>query len=125
MEALRDSGMLDTAEERAFDAITRTTKKLFGVPFCLITLVDATRQWFKSCDGLDFRETPRDAAFCAHAILPSAPDVLVVRDARADERFAGNPLVTGEPFVRYASRHPARATWGARNPPSARSAADP
>jgi diguanylate cyclase len=109
MEALRDSGMLDTAEERAFDAITRTTKKLFGVPFCLITLVDETRQWFKSCNGLDFCETSRDAAFCAHAILPSAPDVLVVRDARTDGRFAGNPLVTGEPFIRCALRPHARA----------------
>ena len=74
------------------------------------------RQWFKSCDGLDFRETPRDAAFCAHAILPSAPDVLVVRDARADERFAGNPLVTGEPFVRYASRHPDGSPCGHAQP---------
>ena len=90
MAALCRSWMLNTANDNRLDRITRTTKKLLGVPICLITLVDETRLLFKSHSGLDFSETPRDGAFCAHAILPSAPSVFVVRDARADERFAGN-----------------------------------
>ena len=73
---------------------------MFGVPICIITLVDTNRQWFKSCIGLDVKETGRDSAFCAHAILPSSPEVFIVPDAALDERFANNPLVVGDPHIR-------------------------
>ena len=79
---------------------------MFNVPICLITLVDVERQWFKACVGLDISETGRDEAFCAHAILPKAPSPFVVLDALADSRFAGNPLVTGDPFIRFYAGAP-------------------
>ena len=73
---------------------------MFNVPICLITLVDIERQWFKACVGLDVEQTGRDAAFCAHAILPEAPAPFVVLDACADPRFCENPLVLGDPYIR-------------------------
>ena len=101
---LRRFEILDTAAEEAFDRYTRIAAKILNVPISLISLVDDVRQWFKSHHGLDARETPRDWAFCAYAIL--APDQLVVPDAAEDPRFSDNPLVTGEPGIRfYVSVH--------------------
>ena len=77
---------------------------MFDVPIALVSLVDANRQWFKACIGLGVGETGRDVSFCGHAILTAAP--LVVPDAAADERFADNPLVTGEPHIRFYAGHP-------------------
>jgi CheY-like chemotaxis protein/HPt (histidine-containing phosphotransfer) domain-containing protein len=104
--------MLDTPPEERFDRITRTAAHMFGVPIALVTLVDEERQWFKSCQGVSITETPRNVSFCAYAILGT--DVMVVPDARLDPRFADNPLVTGEPFLRFYAGYPLAAANGSR-----------
>ncbi|HFQ5077004.1 TPA: diguanylate cyclase [Vibrio vulnificus] len=91
--------ILDTAAEERFDRVTRIARRLFDVPIALVSLVDEDRQWFKSCFGLNVSETPRDISFCGHAILGT--DALIVEDASLDARFADNPLVTGEPHIRF------------------------
>lgn len=90
---LRALGVLDTAAEERFDILTRFAVDVMDVPIALVSLVDEKRQWFKSAIGLDELETPREIAFCAHAI--HEPEMLVVPDAAADDRFRNNPLVTG------------------------------
>ena len=104
LRALRESGLLDTAPEERFDRFTRIAAALFEVPIAFISLVDKERQWFKSRKGIDVTETPRDQAFCAHAILRN--DIMQVSDAHADERFADNPLVTHGPRVRFYAGAP-------------------
>ncbi len=104
LAALRDAAVLDTPAEERFDRITRLARDLFDVPVALVSLVDEERQWFKSVQGLETRETSRDVAFCAHAIL--SPDPLVVEDAHADPRFSDNPLVVGVPGVRFYAGQP-------------------
>lgn len=99
LEALHGYEILDTASEEVFERITTMAARLFDVPIAVISLVDTNRQWFKSCYGLDADQTDRKVAFCAHAIL--SPKTLVVPDARLDIRFANNPLVTGEPHIRF------------------------
>jgi hypothetical protein len=98
LKALKRLNILDTGYEERFDRITRIAQILFDAPFALISLVDANRQWFKSCLGLSASETPRAISFCGHAILKHEP--LYIPDALADNRFADNPLVTSEPFIR-------------------------
>ena len=110
--AVRTLNLLDTPPEQRFDRITRLARKLFEVPIALITLVDADRQWFKSCQGLCIRETPRDISFCRRAIL--SQDGLVVPDALLDERFADNPLVLGETGIRFYAGQPLRAADGSQ-----------
>ena len=111
LSALLSLALLDTGPEERFDRITRRAQHLLGVPIALISLVDKDRQWFKSRQGLDASETPREHAFCAHAIL--APDqVLEVRDAAADPRFKDNPLVTGGPNIRFYAGCPIRSPAG-------------
>jgi len=102
--ALRQSGVLDTEPEERFDRYTRIAAALFDVPIALVSLVDRDRQWFKSRWGVDAGETDRDLAFCAHTILGN--DVMQVPDALADDRFADNPLVSGEPRVRFYAGAP-------------------
>ncbi|SBO43268.1 GAF domain-containing protein [Cyanobium sp. NIES-981] len=97
LEALKGYRVLDTAPEQSYDDITLLATQLCSVPIALISLVDAERQWFKSRVGVDVSETSRDVSFCAHAIQGEEP--LVVRDAREDERFRDNPLVTRAPHI--------------------------
>lgn len=104
IQALQDLKLLDTAPEERFDRLTRLAKRLFNVPIALVTLVDKDRQWFKSRVGLDATETPRDTSFCGHAILQD--ELLLVRDARDDERFHDNPLVIGDPNIRFYAGYP-------------------
>jgi len=91
--------VLDTPSEERFDRLTRIARILFDVPVALVSLIDAERQWIKSEQGLGVRETSRETSFCAHAIL--SDQVMLVPDAALDERFHDNPLVTGEPYVRF------------------------
>ncbi|WP_085639824.1 MULTISPECIES: diguanylate cyclase [unclassified Pseudomonas] len=96
---LHGLNVLDTLPEERFDRLTRLARRVFNVPIALVSLVDAERQWFKSCVGLDATETGRDVSFCGHAIL--GDQILQVDDAAQDERFHDNPLVTGNPGIRF------------------------
>ena len=110
LEALRAYDVLDSQPEAAFDRIARLAAALTGAPIVLVTLVDERRAWFKATLGLDAREVPREHSFCGHAILDDR--VLVVEDARADPRFADNPVVTGPPHVRFYAGAPLRSRSG-------------
>lgn len=112
VQSLEALGILDTAPEPRFDRLTRLASRLFDVPTALVSLVDRDRQWFKSKVGLDEDQTDRDVSFCGHAILEEKP--LVVPDALKDERFSDNPLVVGEPHVRFYAGRPLRAPNGHR-----------
>jgi diguanylate cyclase (GGDEF)-like protein len=112
LAALRAYEVLDTAYEDAFDNIAHLAGRLIDTPIALISLVDADRQWFKSRIGLDGTETAREFSFCAHAI--NAPrEVLVVPDALLDPRFSDNPLVLGEPRIRFYAGAPLTNSQGA------------
>ena len=102
--ALVNYGMLDSDFEESFDRVTRIAANVFNVPIALVSLVDGTRQWFKSAVGLAVRETSRDVSFCTHAILGS--EVFVVPNATLDSKFSENPLVTGDPNIRFYAGAP-------------------
>lgn len=110
--ALAALQILDTPPEERFDRLTRLATQVFSVPIALVSLVDTDRQWFKSCVGIDGRETDRSISFCGHAI--NEPTTFVVEDASLDARFSDNPLVTGEPFVRFYAGHPLTTVEGHR-----------
>ena len=99
LQALYQCQILDTDPETAFDDLTTLAATLCDTPIAFISLIDEHRQWFKSKIGLDWAEIPRDAAFCRYTILQS--EILIVLDASADERFATNLLVVGEPHIRF------------------------
>jgi len=110
--ALQALLVLDTDPEEQFDAMTAYCSSRFNVDIALVTLVDTDRQWFKSACGLTSRETSRDVSFCGHAILEDG--VMVVPDARSDERFCDNPLVTGPPHIRFYAGAPLKLSSGHR-----------
>ena len=107
---LRELDLLDTPAEPVFDRVVRLASRLLKVPMAAFSLVDCERQVFKARVGLDARETSRDAAFCAHAILQDEP--LLVPDAQRDPRFEANPLVTGAPDIRFYAGVPVRSSDG-------------
>ncbi len=104
--------LLDSPSEQRFDQIVSLAKAVMGVPIAYIALIDSDRQWFKSKIGLCdvVTQTPRDESFCGHAILQDTP--LVVEDALKDPRFFDNPMVTGEPYVRFYAGHPLKSQSG-------------
>ncbi|WP_182422215.1 EAL domain-containing protein [Aureimonas sp. ME7] len=104
LEALETLSIFDTPPERTFDRIVAITSRIFQVPIALVSLVGRDRQTFKARIGLAACETGRDVSFCAHAIMDD--EVFVVFDATNDERFAANPLVTGEPHIRFYAGAP-------------------
>jgi len=105
IQALERLAILDSLPEQSFDDIVVLATRLCDTPIGLVSLVDNERQWFKACIGLPATQTHRDLAFCAYAILE--PDaLLVIEDATQDPRFSGNPLVLGEPFIRFYAGAP-------------------
>lgn len=109
-EKLRQSALdrlqiVDSAEERAYDDITRLAADVCGTPIALISLSDHDRQWFKSRIGLQMQQAPRENSFCSHA-LATPQDVMVIEDTEKDARFSGHPLVTGDPKIRFYAGAP-------------------
>lgn len=104
LSALHSSGLVDTPPEREFDRLTWLATRIADVPIALFSLITAERQWFKSRVGLAVSETPREFAFCSHAIMQREP--FVVPNAAEDPRFKANPLVTGPPNIRFYAAFP-------------------
>ncbi|KXO09867.1 EAL domain-containing protein [Marinobacter excellens] len=110
LTALEKLGILDTPPEERFDRLVRIARQFYGVKTALFTVLDDKRQWFKSKDGIDARETPRSVAFCDHAIRQDK--AFIVEDATQDPRFKSNPLVTGDPHIRFYAGIPVREPSG-------------
>lgn len=110
LAALAATGLVDSPEEERFDRIVRLASMATDSPIALISLLTSRRQWFKARVGLQPQQTPREWAFCSHAILQDRP--FVVEDAATDERFSGNPLVLADPHIRFYAGVPLRDQGG-------------
>ena len=99
LNIVKTLNILDTKPEERFDKITKAATEKLNVPISTITIVDEKREWFKSQQGLNMREGPRDISFCGHALL--ADDIFIVEDTFKDERFKNNPYVKAEPPIRF------------------------
>jgi diguanylate cyclase (GGDEF)-like protein len=110
LHALRTLKMLDSSHEERFDRVTRMAKRIFGVSISLVSLIYKDRPWFKSKQGIEATETPRDISFCAHAINQSG--LFIIPNASEDERFFDNPLVTSAPNIRFYAGCPLRIRNG-------------
>jgi diguanylate cyclase (GGDEF)-like protein len=110
LSAVRRAMILDTRPDTAFDRITMLVKTVLNVPIAIVSLVDRDRQWFKSRQGVAIEQTPRELSFCSHTIRQRSP--MIIPDATLDERFAGNPLVTGNPFIRSYAGAPLTSPEG-------------
>ena len=108
--ALRRYRLLDTEREQGFDDFAELAAQICQTPVALVTFVDSDRQWFKASIGFDQPETPREHSFCSHAILGT--EVMIVENALQDPRFAGNPLVTAGPRIRFYAGAPLITTEG-------------
>lgn len=104
LAATRRYRILDTEDEQDFDDIVHLAAQICNTSMAIITLLDEDRQWFKARKGLKLKETPRNLSFCAHAIHED--DIFIVEDTLQDNRFADNPLVTGEPNIRFYTGAP-------------------
>jgi signal transduction histidine kinase len=112
LQSLHTLNILDTPPEERFDRITKIATVLFNVPISTVTLVDSRREWYKSCQGLPVHEGERAISFCGHAVLSDEP--LIIPDAKADPRFAGNPMVVSPPFIRFYAGIPLKSADGKR-----------
>lgn len=104
VDFLRSLAVLDTAPDENLDRIVELCRQIFGVSISNVSLVDGERQWFKAIVGLDVCETDRDVAFCNYTIM--GDEIFEVCDATADPNFSSNPLVTGDPYIRYYAGAP-------------------
>lgn len=100
LKAVRGLGILDTIKEKRFDDITKGAAEKLCVPISAISIVDESREWYKACYGIDVREGKRDISFCGHALVESS-DIFVVEDTLKDDRFADNPYVISDPYIRF------------------------
>jgi PAS domain S-box-containing protein len=110
LATLRSYGVLDTLPEQSYEDITKLAAFICGTPISLVSLVDGDRQWFKSERGLGVQETPRSQSFCANTLVDA--QTLIVEDASTDPRFKDNPLVTGNPNIRFYAGAPIVAPGG-------------
>ena len=110
LRVLRETRLLDTPPEPAFDELVGLAAQICGTPISLVSLLDEHRQWFKAGVGLDSSETPIEWSFCAHAV--QSEGLFVVEDAQRDPRFVANPLVTGAAFIRFYAGYPLSVTTG-------------
>jgi GAF domain-containing protein len=112
LKALQSLNILDTMPEERFDRITKLATVLFNTPISTVTLVDSRREWYKSCQGLPVKEGERAISFCGYTVLEDTP--LIIPNAKADPRFAGNPMVINPPFIRFYAGVPLKSADGKR-----------
>ena len=99
LTAVKSFNILDTPPEERFDKVTKAAIEYFKVPIATITIMDADREWFKSCQGLNFNQADRSVSFCGHAMLSTY--IFIVEDTLKDQRFMDNPQVIGAPYIRF------------------------